>query len=161
TVSISVMNGAPNAGDDSFMTLHDHPINVFAPGVMMNDYDMEGDPITPTLVSSTSNGTLAFNSDASFTYSPNAGYVGSDSFTYKVSDGLIDSNIATVSINVDNSTPVANDDHFDVEPIGPGESYTISGVLANDYDMDGDILSVSLVTGPSSAASFTLNSDGS
>jgi hypothetical protein len=78
-----------------------------APGVLVNDSgDMDGDPVTAILVDNVTNGTLLFNPDGTFTYTPNAGYVGSDSFTYKLNDGLADSNIATVTIYVTNSAPV-------------------------------------------------------
>lgn len=82
SVSINVMNTVPNAFDDSFTTLHDQLINVSAPGVLMNDFDADGDLITATLVTGTSNGSLTFNSNGSFAYSPNSGYVGSDGFAY-------------------------------------------------------------------------------
>ena len=56
--------------------------------------------LTPTLVSSTAHGTLTFNANGSLSYQPTAGYVGPDVFTYKVNDGLADSNTAFVSIVV-------------------------------------------------------------
>jgi hypothetical protein len=162
TVTIYVFNNAPDASDDSYMVTHDQTLNEVAPGVLVNDSgDMDGDPVTAILVNNVTNGTLLFNPDGTFTYTPNAGYVGSDSFTYKLNDGLADSNMATVTIIVVNTAPIANDDYFVVAPIGPGESYSIFGVLMNDYDLDGDTLTISLVSGPSFAASFTLNSDGS
>ena len=146
-MSINVRNNAPSAGNDSFMTLHNQPMTAFAPGLLANDYDMDGDSITPTLVTSTSHGTLALNSNGSFIYTPNAGYVGSDSFIYKVSDGLIDSNTATVSINVWNNVPSAGNDSFSLKH---SQSFTtgLPGLLANDYDMDGDSLTISLVDHP-------------
>ncbi len=139
--------------------MHDSALSESAPGVMWNDYDME-DPITASLVSGPTSGTLTFNSDGSFEYEPNAGFAGSDSFTYEVSDGIATSSPATVYIDVYNSTPEANDDAYSVEA---DEILVVDpdGVLGNDYDMDGDELTLSLVDGPSYAASFTLNSDGS
>ena len=56
--------------------------------------------IIALLVSGPANGTVNLNPDGSFTYTPNAGFVGTDSFTYKASDGKLDSNLATVTITV-------------------------------------------------------------
>ena len=62
--------------------------------------DAENDPLTYTIVSGPSHGTLSSGTGASRTYTPAPGYVGSDSFTFKANDGTADSNIATVSITV-------------------------------------------------------------
>ncbi len=48
---------------------------------------VDGDPITVIQLTTTQHGTLSLNADGTFTYTPNAGYVGSDSFTYKLNDG--------------------------------------------------------------------------
>jgi hypothetical protein len=48
-----------------------------------------------------SHGVLALNADGSFSYTPDVGYTGADSFTYQISNGILDSNSATVSINVE------------------------------------------------------------
>src|SRR5262249_59396928 len=72
--------------------------------------DPDGDPLTFTIVGGPSHGTLS-GSGATRTYTPNPGYVGPDSFTFKANDGALDSNIATVSITVQavNHAPVATD----------------------------------------------------
>src|SRR5207244_9099792 len=101
------------------------------------------------LVSSPAHGTLVFNSNGSFTYTPGANYNGSDSFSYKANDGVADSNTAVVSINVTavNDAPVANPDSYTI-----AEDNTLNvaapGVLANDTDVDGNSLSEPLVSGP-------------
>jgi len=51
-------------------------------------------------VSGPTNGTLTLNANGSFSYAPNAGYTGPDSFTYRANDGAADSNVATVTITV-------------------------------------------------------------
>ncbi len=70
------------------------------PGVVGNDTDPDGDPLTAFLVVGPSHGTLILNSDGSFVYTPNLYYIGTDHFTYYDNDGLLDSNISTVSISV-------------------------------------------------------------
>jgi CSLREA domain-containing protein len=93
-------NVAPVAKDDSYTTNENKPLPVAAPGVLSNDEDDNDDALTAALVARPANGTLTFNSDGSFTYTPNANFTGTDSFTYKVSDGEADSNVATVTITV-------------------------------------------------------------
>ncbi|MBI4473545.1 MAG: PKD domain-containing protein [Acidobacteria bacterium] len=90
----------PTAVSDSYTTNQDTTLTVGAPGVMVNDSDPDGEPLTAILVTTTSNGTLTLNSNGSFTYVPNTGYYGTDTFTYKVNDGSLDSNIATVTITI-------------------------------------------------------------
>ena len=58
------------------------------------------------------NGTLTAFPDGSFTYTPNAGFVGTDSFSYQVSDGFGGTDTATVTINVTNINPDAVDDSY-------------------------------------------------
>ena len=71
-------------------------------------HDADGDARSP----SPTNGTVTLASDGSFTYTPNANFNGTDSFTYTASDGTAVSNIATVTITVDavNDAPVAVND---------------------------------------------------
>jgi hypothetical protein len=107
-------------------------------------YDPDGDAITAQLVSGPTNGTLTLNPDGTFTYIPNTHYVGPDSFTYTWSDGLTTGNTATVSIDVYNNAPVAEDDTF-VIPRNVQLSLGPSGILENDLDSDGDPLRVSSV----------------
>src|SRR5204863_423622 len=85
-----------------------------APGVLGNDSDIEGDPLTAIVVAAPSNGTLTLNADGSFTYTPNANFNGVDFFTYKANDGSANSNVATVTITVNavDDVPVANDDAY-------------------------------------------------
>src|SRR5439155_16353 len=95
---------APVAVNDSYATAEDTTLTVITPGVLANDSDVEGDPLSAVLVSSPTHGTLTLNSDGSFTYTPALNYNGPDSFTYKANDGQVDSPTnATVSITV---TPV-------------------------------------------------------
>ena len=98
---LALAGHAPVAVADSYSTAADTLLNVAAPGVLGNDTDANGDPLTATKVSDPAHGALTLNGNGSFTYTPAAGYHGPDSFTYKANDGHADSNIATVSITVD------------------------------------------------------------
>jgi len=97
TASISVTNSAPTPWDDSYDLPNAQTFNVAAPGVLGNDTDPDGDALTASLVTAPSHGTLTLNSDGSFSYTPNAGWVGQDQFVYAASDGLASSN-ATVTL---------------------------------------------------------------
>ena len=99
-IVVGAVNDAPVAGDDSFSTSEDQPLTVAAPGTLGNDSDTDGDSLTAVLVNGPSNGTLSLSANGSFTYTPNAAFNGTDSFTYKANDGALDSNVATVEIVV-------------------------------------------------------------
>src|SRR5206468_4074518 len=132
TVSLSVTNSSPGATNDSYSVTHDHTLSVSAPGVLANDWDMDGDTLSVTSNSSAGHGSVTVNSNGSFTYTPNAGYVGSYSFTYTVSDGA-GTDTATVSLTVTNQNPVANDDSYSGLH---DQDLTDGSVLDNDTDAD-------------------------
>ena len=100
TIDVTAVNDAPLAADDSFVTSEDQPLVVSAPGVLTNDSDVEGGPLAAVLVSGPLRGALVLQPGGAFTYSPDAGFFGTDSFTYLASDGDDDSNVATVTITV-------------------------------------------------------------
>src|SRR5262249_41367588 len=83
------------------------------------------------------------------------------SFTYKVNDGSLDSNVATVSLTVNpvNDFPTANNDAY---VVAEDNVLTVAapGVLANDSDVDGDSLTATLVTSPAHG-SLAFNATGS
>lgn len=102
-IEINPMPDPPIANNDSYEALEDSTLTVdVANGVLANDENPDGESILfVDLVDSTENGSLVLNTDGSFTYSPLADYVGSDSFTYVVINALNDtSNVATVTIPV-------------------------------------------------------------
>jgi hypothetical protein len=105
-ITISEPNEPPMATDDTYSTDEDTPLVIFAPGVLANDTDADGDVLTAQWVSGSgpANGALTLNPDGSFTYSPNPNFNGTDSFTYTASDGEY-ADIATVTITV---LPVAD-----------------------------------------------------
>ena len=114
---------------------------------MANDSDVKRTPLSATLVSGPAHGTLAFNSDGSFTYTAESSYTGPDSFTYYASDGQLQSGVATVTLTVTHNTP----------PVAVADAYTLNedttlsvaapGFLANDYDPEGQPLTYQLMVG--------------
>ncbi len=97
TITINGANDAPIANNDNFDVIEG---DTLVAGVLANDSDAEGDPLTASLVSGPTNGTFSFNADGSFTYTPNDMFLGTDSFTYRAGDGVSNSNLATVTITV-------------------------------------------------------------
>ena len=95
----------PVAVDDAHSTNEDTQLVVTAPGVLENDSDVDGDTLTAVWVSDPVHGNLTLNEDGSFTYTPDTGYEGSDSFTYKAFDGDLESNIATVTLTINAVNP--------------------------------------------------------
>jgi VCBS repeat-containing protein len=136
---------APVGVNDTYSTDEDTPLTVAAPGVLGNDTDANGDTLTAVLVSNPANGTLAFNANGSFTYSPASNFNGSDSFTYKANDGALDSNIATVTITVNavNDPPSAA-----AQSVSTLEDTPLAIVLGGS-DPDNATLAFTIVTPPS------------
>lgn len=159
-VVIVVTNSVPVAQPDQYTVHFNTTLSIGEPGVLMNDSDADGDALVATLLSSTTNGALTFNSDGSFVYMPDTNYLGADSFTYTASDDVSTSAPTTVTINVTDDGPIANDDSYSV---GENDTLTVpanQGVLVNDEDIDGDPLTAVLVTGPANG-SLVFNGDGS
>jgi VCBS repeat-containing protein len=161
TITITATNDGPTATDDAYSTAEDTALTVAAPGVLANDTDPDGDTLSAVAGSGPSHGTLSRNADGSFTYTPAADYTGSDSFTYRASDGQLESSPATVTIAVSavNDAPTAADDAYST---GEDTALTVDapGVLGNDGDPDGNQLRAVLGSGPSHGT-LTLNANGS
>ncbi|NEU06702.1 hypothetical protein GZH53_00095, partial [Flavihumibacter sp. R14] len=79
---VTPVNDAPVALNDAYTTTEETPITIAAPGILVNDSDIDGDPLTAIKVTDPANGTVVLNADGSFTYTPNANFNGTDSFTY-------------------------------------------------------------------------------
>ena len=111
SITVVNVNDAPVAVDDSYTTNEDG--GGFQPpsGVLFNDYDIEGSSLTAILVTPPANGSFTLNANGSYWWWPDPDFNGVSTFTYKVNDGISDSNIATVTLNVTavNDAPVLND----------------------------------------------------
>ncbi|MFT4304017.1 MAG: Ig-like domain-containing protein [Candidatus Woesearchaeota archaeon] len=94
-------NYAPVANDNSYITDLDTKLVISNDtGFLSNDYDDNGDDLIVILVSDVSNGSLTINQDGSFNYTPDLGFRGLDSFTYKLTDRMLESDVATVNLFV-------------------------------------------------------------
>ena len=155
-------NNPPVANADTNVTLVNVPVNG---NVLPNDYDPDGDPIIVTANTAPSNGSVVINPDGTYTYIPNANYVGQDTFTYTICDNgnpaLCDTTIVTIQViaSTNNITTAVDDSYYttiDVQITG--------NVLDNDTDPQGDSqtvdISISPANGPTNG-NVVLNADGS
>ncbi|MDD2699048.1 MAG: tandem-95 repeat protein [Arcobacteraceae bacterium] len=150
TINLLNVNEAPTTTFSSFSTNEDTIYNGTLTGT-----DVEGSNLTYSIESNTTNGVLSLNSNGTFTYTPTANFSGTDSFTYKVNDGLLNSAIQTVTISVTgiNDSPIATYSSFTID-----EDSVKSGQLTGT-DLEGSSLIYSKVSDPSHG-SVTINANG-
>src|SRR6266581_4068614 len=101
---LAAQNKPPVANNDSYSVNANTTLSVPAPGVLANDTDQNGDPLTAVLNNGVIHGTLQLSTNGSFTFTPASNFTGTDSFLYKANDGKTNSGLATVSITV-NAAP--------------------------------------------------------
>lgn len=102
TVQVNAVgNSAPVAQNDEYNTQQNTPLTIAAPGVLGNDNDPNGDPMTAVLGTGVAHGVLTLNANGGFTYTPAGNFSGQDSFTYRATDSRgAASDLATVTIGV-------------------------------------------------------------
>ncbi|MBW1880159.1 MAG: tandem-95 repeat protein, partial [Deltaproteobacteria bacterium] len=153
-VTVDPVNDAPVAADDGARTDEERTIAI---AVLANDTDVDGDSLTVTIVANPGDGLATVNTDQTVSYTPNAQFNGTDTFTYTANDGTTDSADATVTIIVGivNDGPVAVDDMESTDEDTP----LIIDVLDNDTDADESLLTVAFATTPDHG-STAVNVDG-
>lgn len=104
SVRCDLSDQPPTAVPDLYATGFETPLTVDAPGVLGSDLDPEDEPLTAELLADVDHGTLVLEDDGAFTYTPDAGFSGADTFTYAASDGTATSGPATVTIEVAGAT---------------------------------------------------------
>ena len=141
-------NTAPVAQNDNAATSANTPVTI---AVLSNDSDADGDSLSITGTSGV-NGSAAIQNGA-IVFTPNSGFSGVETFSYSISDGKGGSASANVSVSVAsaNNAPVAVADSATTQS---GNSVTIA-VLANDYDLDGDSLTITGTSGVNGTASIS------
>ena len=132
------VNIAPVTVDDTYSTPKNTPLTVPAtgvPSVLANDTDIDSAVIQAVMGTAPSNGTLdnanSVAPDGSFVYTPNAGFVGTDTFTYYADDYTDNGNMATVTINVTPVDDVAPTITFPLNEVNPTIEATGSSTLFN------------------------------
>ncbi len=133
TITIAAVNDGPVAFDDTASTEEDEAVSI---SVLSNDADVDDINLFLAEVSPAQNGRIFIRisiSGQQVVYSPSLNFAGTDSFTYRVSDGsLSDTASVTVTVNTVNDAPVAIDDRASTKE---DEAVSIS-VLSNDTDVD-------------------------
>ena len=156
-ITVTPVNDAPVAVDDGpLSTAEDTPLNNIA--VLLNDTDVELDPLSVSGTPTALNGTVTVNPDGTLNYTPAANYNGPDTITYTVTDGsATDTGQVAIAVTPVNDAPVALDDG----PLSTAEDTPLNNiaVLLNDTDVELDPLSVS-GTPTALNGTVTVNPDG-
>jgi len=152
TVSITVtaVNDAPVAVTAAVISEEDMDY-----GGLVSAFDIDNDPLTYSLLTEPSHGTVAItdSSAGTFTYSPTVNYNGSDSFTFTSSDGMLkDTAKVTLTVNAVNDPPLAFDEIFSTN-----EDNEYSGSVSG-FDVEDDLLTYNILTNPSNGTVSMTNS---
>ena len=141
-ISVTAVNDSPTAVHDSADTMAGTPVTIASTTLLINDSDVDGDPLTLFSVQDANHGSVALvGSNVVFT--PTAGYVGAASFNYTISDGHGATSTTTVDVNV-NGAPVAVTDNVTGTANTP-LTIASTALLSNDTDPNGDPLTISSV----------------
>ena len=146
TITVTPVNDVPVATNNTYTVAEDTELTVGPVGVLANDVDVDHDALNAVFFEGPTHGELVLNDDGSFTYQPDAGFVGTDTFYYKANDCTVDSAVATVTINVIhvNEAPLAK--RINVRN-APGQTAAID-VLARSSDPEGDDLIAGVLYAP-------------
>ena len=163
TVSLNIIpvDGQPVASDDSYDVAEDGILSVDADtGVLDNDVDTDGDPLVAVIATQPTNGSVSLAEDGSFTYTPNADFFGTDTFTYNVNDGNTqDEATVTITVSATPDDPTAVDDEISVVFSGGAQPFQL---LTNDSsDPDGpQALTIVEVTQGTQGGTVSIAGDG-
>ncbi|MEQ1848152.1 MAG: Ig-like domain-containing protein, partial [Nitrospira sp.] len=151
---------APVAVNDSYTVAEGMTLDVTTFGLLTNDTDIDTPQagLASALVNGPLQGTLTLNADGSFTYVHNGSETTTDSFTYRVSDGINFSNLATVSLTITPTNDAPTIAAIAPQSVEQGRTLTVT-VLATDPDdsnisPESSVLTYSLVSGAPSGASI-------
>ena len=96
-------NARPEAEGDSYTTAKNTKLKVGGSGLLANDTDADGNPLSAVLVSKPAHGKVTLSANGTFVYTPSKKFIGQDSFKYKLSDGWSFSDVAVVTVQVGKS----------------------------------------------------------
>ena len=149
-ITITNVNDTPLAGNDVQSTTNEDTITA----ITLIGQDVDGDSLTYSVVTNPTDGTLS-GTAPNLSYSPNPDFHGTDSFTFKVNDGTVDSSIdtATITISPINDIPIANAGSD--QSVNPSTSVTLDG--SQSSDVDGDSVTYSWIQ--TSGTPVTLSDD--
>lgn len=155
-VTVTSVNDPPVAAPDAGLTPEDTPIVI---DILNNDFDVDGDPLTTTIIGTPSNGSVAVLNGDSILYSPFANFNGMDTLIYQVCDNqvpaLCDTDTVIITVATTNDPPVALDDNVNTNEDTP----FVINVQGNDSDPDNDPLTTTILNGPSNGTATVVNGD--
>ncbi|WP_175304539.1 tandem-95 repeat protein [Candidatus Nitrospira nitrificans] len=142
----------------TYRVSEDNTLSIAGPGVLGNDHDVDGDALSAVIVTGPSHaGSFTLNSDGSFSYTPAADFSGTDSFTYRVSDGANFSNIATAYIQVDSANDAPTDLSLSANTVAENAANgTVVGTVSGTDVDTGDTKTYSLTD--TAGGRFAINS---
>jgi hypothetical protein len=146
-LTIQVVNGVPVVvADPARTTRPGQSLTILGADLLANDTDPDGDALAVSNFFATTpgGGTIENTAFDTFVYTPGTGFIGTDTFSYVVSDGFGGFSDGALTIQVAGGAPTANDDALTVEEDGTGRIR----LTANDTDPDGDRLTVEILSGP-------------
>jgi Ca2+-binding RTX toxin-like protein len=147
-LSIANTNDAPTATNDNLATNEDVPLTINAATLLGNDVDVDlGDSLSITAVTQPGQGQLIANGDGTYSYTPNANYNGTDSFTYTIRDreGATSTASVNLTVNAVNDNPDAINDIVTARQ-GTSKTFLAADLLANDSDIEGNTLTLTQVS---------------
>lgn len=156
TINVQGVNDSPIANASTLKVTED----VEATGTLTGT-DIDSDSLTFNLVDNGKKGsvTIKDSKKGTYIYKPNANATGTDSFTFKVNDGVVDSEVVTVQVAIEgvNDAPVAISDEYTIAE--ESTLNAVTSILINDTDVENDALTSTLVSSPTHG-SLSLNADG-
>ena len=138
TITITPTNDPPTADDQSVGTPEDTAVSITLTG-----NDIDGDALTFTVTTNPANGTLT-GTAPNLTYTPDANYNGTDSFSFVTNDGTVNSTPATIDVTI---TPVNDAPTADDQSVAVAEDDT-SAITLTGIDVDGDSITYTVTSGP-------------
>ncbi len=156
TVDVAPINDAPEAENDTAATDEETPVTI---DVLANDSDVDNTPEELSVIDADApNGIVDINDDGTLSYEPDAGFTGTDTITYTISDPSGATSTATVAVSVASvdQTPVANPDTADVDE----DDSVIIDVLANDTDPDTPVEELVVTEATAPNGEVEINDDG-
>lgn len=153
--TLYTLGSHPVSIDDVYFLPGGQTSNVAASGVLANDIAADDAALTAAIVAPPAHGSVSLAADGSFVYTPNTGYLGADSFTYRASDGRVDPSGATVALTVYDPTQWATIAARVLATASSGSSSApsqVSGLLAK-MNVDGSFSDLSYVANTSAGAS--------
>jgi hypothetical protein len=162
-IRVNAVNDRPVARADAYALDEGTSITVGADfGILANDTDTDGDALEMALSNPPANGRLVLESDGSFTYTPNPGFAGTDTFTYTLTDGTATVNgTARFTVRDVDSPSLAGDDSF----VGLEDRVltvdATRGLLANDTAPDGGLRAIAVTAQTQFGGTAVIAADGS